>query len=111
METPNPKKLTFSKTDKRLLVKYLEKYYITLLFAWNFHLRNSLHGANNTRKARLDRHYRLMVKPVELILHALGSQFMDNVKSVSIRETSTINAESSGLLQGKKTFPRNNGGI
>jgi hypothetical protein len=101
-EKLTPKDLSFSKTERRLLLRYLEKYYVTQLKQWQFHSNNSALELNKTRHAQFDRRFRLRIKPVELVLHSLGSEFMSHVTNTSIRRTFEIEARNNGTLQSER---------
>jgi hypothetical protein len=103
-EKLNPKDLQMSKTDRKTLLKFLEKYYVTHLFNWQHQLEHPSETATPTQNVKQDRRFRTLVKCIEIILHRLGSDFMENVKPPSIRTTSKINARDSGLLQSKKSL-------
>lgn len=101
-EKLSPKDLQFSKTDRRVLLRSLEKYYLTQIKAWQFHCSFAPVTENKTVKANKDRRFRLRIKPIELVLHALGSDFMSNVTDSSIRKTLTIAAQQNGLIQSER---------
>ena len=99
-EKITPKDLFFSKTDRRVLLRTLEKYYATQLKLWQFHA--STPKSNLTQDRNFDRRFRLSIKPVELLLHALGSEFMSNVKPSSIRKTFDLVARADGSVQSER---------
>ncbi|MES2110940.1 MAG: hypothetical protein V4577_19440 [Bacteroidota bacterium] len=96
-----PKDLQFSKADQKVLRKYLEKYYCTQLLLFNYSEHSFHKDANKTTKDRFDRRFRLKIKPVELVLHQVGSEFMKDVKPPSIRKTLTVAARDKGVVQDK----------
>jgi hypothetical protein len=95
----NPKDLVMSKADKRVLLKYLEKFYTTKLYAYNFHTAEMQGEISPTQQTKYERRFRLRIKAVETILHELGSTFMQDVKIVNHRKTSEINARNVGLIK------------
>jgi hypothetical protein len=95
---PNPKALYFSKGDRRILLKYLEKFYTTKLFEFKFGLKRS-DQMTKTRLVKYDRHYRLQFRSIEHLLSLMGSDFMKNVSQPNFRKTTEINARRNGLLQ------------
>jgi len=103
-EKLKPRDLSFTKTDKRLLLQYLEKFYLTTLKRWQFEEQTSITRANKTSKANFERRFRVNVKAIEIILHGLDSDFMSNVETPSIRRTTKIAARDSGILQCKRTL-------
>ncbi|MEB0278971.1 hypothetical protein [Mucilaginibacter sp. 10B2] len=105
-EKINPKDLSFSKTDRRMLIKSLEKLYCTELFRWDYHKRVSYADAKKTNIAIIDRRYRLRIKAIEMVLHQIGSEFMENV-TPSIRKTASVNCGDVGTLQSRKTIMDN----
>ncbi|HVW94949.1 MAG TPA: hypothetical protein VHA56_03190 [Mucilaginibacter sp.] len=96
-----PKDLQMSKSDIRVLRKYLEKYYCSQLLLFNIADNGFRKDVNKTTKAKFDRRFRLKIKPVELVLHQVGSEFMSNVKPqfTSIRKTSSLAARANGIVQ------------
>jgi hypothetical protein len=108
IETKNkkPKDLFFDKSDRKTLLKYLEKLYVTKLnnFNWNF---QNLPPANKTRASNYERRFRLEVKAIETLLLMLGSEFMSNVKKPNFRKTTEINARTNGLIQSERQIMDN----
>jgi hypothetical protein len=101
-EKLTPKDFQFSKTERRVLLKHLEKLYVVQLKQWQYHSLNSYHDENKTIKSQRDRYFRLRIKPIELVLHSLGSEFMSHVKLTSIRRTLEIAAQSNGTFQSER---------
>lgn len=96
------KDLQFSKTERKALLKHLEKYYVTQLKQWQYHRLNFLSDKSVTVQKTRDRSFRLKIKPVEMVLHSLGSEFMSHVTITSIRRTFEIAAQSNGTLQSER---------
>jgi len=40
IQNPNPKRCTFDKSDRKALLKHLEKYYVTQLYAFSYYFRS-----------------------------------------------------------------------
>ncbi|MEP6612109.1 MAG: hypothetical protein ABJA76_09505 [Mucilaginibacter sp.] len=88
-----------SKSDKRVLLKYLEKLYVTKLFSYNFYLKQMKNDAGKTKQIAYERRFRLEIKAIELILYKLGSKFMADVKIINHRKTSETIAGTTGLIK------------
>ena len=100
--------LSFNKADRRVLLAKLEKYYAVQLKTWHFHTL----GAGSTMRTKtqtlkIDRRFRTSIKCTEIMLQALGSEFMSNVKPQSIRQTAHIVGRSNGTLQSPKKIMDN----
>lgn len=95
----NPRDNVFSKTDRRMLLKTMEKFYHVTLFTYNFNLKYPRNSSVTSLKA-MERQYRLRVRSIEHILYLMGSDFMTNVKHTNFRKTSETNARQLGLFQG-----------
>jgi hypothetical protein len=104
IEVQIPKDNFFSKTDRRVLLKYLEKYYLIKLKNYNFSFnnRNPDEPKTKTRIEKFERQFRLEVKAIETLLYKLGSDLMQNVKIPNYRKTTDINARRNGLIQSER---------
>lgn len=102
MEQITCRDLFFNATDRRVMLQKLEKYYIIKIRLYKRHMDNLQPDVSPTRKAAIERRFRLSIKPVELLLHELQSDFMSNVKRSSIRKTLDIAARDTGLLQSER---------
>ncbi|MET3979977.1 regulator of sigma D [Mucilaginibacter sp. UYP25] len=99
MKKPIANPQFFSNADRKRLLNSLETYYVTKLNQYNYNLK-TYKSPNKTVAENYNRRFRLEVKAIELILHSLGSQFMQNVKP-NHRKTTELNARTNGLIQGE----------
>ncbi|QQL51085.1 hypothetical protein [Mucilaginibacter ginkgonis] len=100
-----PNDFSFGKTDRRILLEKLEKFYVTEQRNYLSH-EAYLAGVKKTKKALHDRRFRLRIKPIEMLLYMLGSDFMSNVKPPSIRRTFEIAARDNRVFQSRETITR-----